>query len=322
MQESVETRAAPLATPHRELSDTQPSILLGVFWALLTVAIWGAWPAVTRLSVTRTMIPEDLVALRYAVGGLVMLPILLQQAARISPRGWGEGVVLAVFQGAPLALLVTIGVRFAPASHMAALSPGLLPLFAAVLSIVFFKEYLSASRHVGLAMIFIGALVLVGVSVTTLSADFWKGDLMFICAGFMGSIYTVRMRRSGLSAMQGAALMSVYSMVFYLPLYGWLWLGSSRLAEAPAYEVLFQAFYQGVLLGAVTLFSLSKAIVILGATRAAAFLSLVPVVGTVFGFAILHEIPSAVETAAVVVISLGVFLAAGALQRRVVRSPD
>ena len=30
-------------------------------------------------------------------------------------RGWREGLVLAFCQGAPLALLVTIGVRFAPA---------------------------------------------------------------------------------------------------------------------------------------------------------------------------------------------------------------
>jgi drug/metabolite transporter (DMT)-like permease len=140
---------------------------------------------------------------------------------------------------------------------------------------------------------------------------------MFICAGFMGSIYAVRMRRSGLSAMQGAALISVYSMLFYLPLYGWFWLSSGRLGQVSARELLFQAFYQGVLMGAVALFSFSRAIVILGATRATAFLSLVPVLGALLGAAILGEIPSRAETIAVVVISLGVLLAAGTLQRRI-----
>jgi drug/metabolite transporter (DMT)-like permease len=284
---------------------------------LLTVVIWGAWPAFTRMSVIHSGTPEDLVALRYAIGGLILLPILIRQAGRIPRRGWREGLVLAFCQGAPLALLVTIGVRFAPASHMAALSPGLLPLFAAVLGILFFNEWLSASRAVGLAMIFVGAVVMVGVSVSTLSAGFWKGDLLFISAGFMGSIYTLRMRRSGLSAMQGAAFISVYSMIFYLPLYCWLWLGSSRLGDVPAREVLFQAFYQGVLMGALTLFSLSRSIMILGAARAAAFMSLVPVVGALLGAVILHEIPSAAETGAVVVISLGVLLATGVMQRPV-----
>lgn len=315
MTELTQNHAAPITTHNRVDEATRIPIAFGIFWAVFTAVIWGAWPAFTRLSVIQSVTPEDMVLLRYGIGGLIMLPILLRQAARISPRGWREGVVLAVFQGAPLALLVTLGVRFAPASHMSALSPGLLPLFAAVLSLVFFKEPLSASRGVGLAMILVGALVLVGVSVSALSSGFWRGDLMFICAGFMGSIYTVRMRRSGLSAMQGAALISVYSMILYVPLYCWLWLGSSRLAEAPAHEVLFQAFYQGVLMGAVTLFSLSRAIVILGAPRAAAFLSLVPVVGAVLGAIVLHEIPTAAETVAIVVISLGVLLAAGALQR-------
>ncbi len=310
----------PPAAPSAVDVPATPSILLGIFWALFTVVVWSAWPVFTRLSVTRAVNPEDLVALRYGIGGLILLPVLIRQV-RIMPRhGWREGVVLAVCQGAPLALLVTIGTKYTPASHMAALSPGLLPLFAAVLSVIFLKEQISTMRAAGLALILAGALVLVGVSMTTLSNGFWRGDLMFICAGFMGSIYTLRMRRSGLTAMQGAALIGVYSMVFYLPLYAVLWLGSSRLAEAPVREVIFQAFYQGVLMGAVTLFTLSRSIVILGAPRAAAFLSLIPVATAVLGIVILGEIPSVPEAVAVTVISLGVLLATGVLARRTGRA--
>lgn len=297
------------------IAPTRLLIAVGVFWALLTAAIWSASPALTRFSVIRTINPEDLVAFRYAIGGVILLPILIRQAASIPAAGWREGWVLALFQGAPPALLVGMGVRLAPASHMAALSLGLMPLFASMLSFLFLHERLSASRGIGVALISVGALVIVGVSASGASADFWIGDLMFICASLMGSAYTVRMRRCGLSAIQGAALISVYSMIVYLPLYFWFWFASSRLTETPPREVLLQAGFQGILMGVVTLFSLSRAVVILGAARTAAFLSLVPVLGTVFGIAVLHEIPSAAETAAVVVISLGVLLAAGALQR-------
>src|SRR6266540_1480935 len=162
----------------------QLAIVVGVVWALVTVLIWSAWPAYTRLSVLHALDPEDLVALRYGIGGLILLPILFKQAEDIPRRGWREGIVLAVCQGAPLALLVTIGVRFAPASHMGALSPGLLPLCAAVLGFLFFDERLSPARTVGLALIVAGALAIVGVSVSALSDDFWKGDLLFIAAGF------------------------------------------------------------------------------------------------------------------------------------------
>lgn len=295
--------------PHRG------SLLLGVFWALLTVVIWGAWPAFTRLSVITALTPEDLVALRYAVGGVILLPVLIRLAPRMPAWGWREGVILAVCQGAPLALLVTLGTKYAPANHMAALSPGILPLFAAALAFIFLNERLARSRVAGLGLILAGAALMAGVSFASFSTGVWRGDAMFMCAGFLGSIYAIRMRRSGLSALQGAALMAVYSMLAYLPLYAFLWAGESRLAAAPLREVAFQAFYQGVLMGALTLFSLSRAVVILGATRAGAFLSLVPVIGTLLGAIVLHEIPSVPDLIAVAAISLGVFLAAGVWQR-------
>jgi drug/metabolite transporter (DMT)-like permease len=280
-------------------------------WALLTVLIWSGWPSYTRLSMTTTLSAPDLVALRYAIGGLVLLPVLIRLAPRLPPRGWREGLVLAFFQGAPLAMLVTAGVGFAPASHMAALSPGLLPLFAASISYIFFSERLAIIRIWGLALVASGAVALVLFSVGVLPASVWKGDMLFVCAGFMGSIYAVRMRRSGLSAMEGAALIGVYSMLFYLPIYAVLWLPSSNLFAISRNELLFQGFYQGVLMGAVSLFSLSRAIVALGATRATAFISLVPVLGSLLGVAILGEVPSLTEDAGIAAISLGVLLATG-----------
>jgi drug/metabolite transporter (DMT)-like permease len=292
-------------------AETPVSVAFGGMWALLTVVIWSAWPSYTRLSITTTLSAPDLVALRYAIGGLLLLPVLIRGARRISPRGWREGLALAFLQGAPLAMLVTVGLRFAPAGHMAALSPGLLPLFAASISYIFLNERLSSTRLCGLALIAFGALALVLVSVKALAGSAWKGDVLFMCAGLMGATYAVRMRRSGLSAMEGAALISVYSMLFYLPLYAALWLPSSSLFTVSRAELLFQGFYQGVLMGAVSLFSLSRAIVALGATRATAFISLVPVLGSVLGAVILNEVPSFVEDAGIVCISLGVLLATG-----------
>jgi drug/metabolite transporter (DMT)-like permease len=296
----------------RAIADETPvSTASGVMWALLTVVIWSAWPSYTRLSITTTLSAQDLVALRYAIGGLLFLPVLIHGARRISPRGWREGLTLAFLQGAPLAMLVTLGLRFAPAGHMAALSPGLLPLFAASVGYVFLNERLSSTRICGIALIGFGALALVLVSVGVLTGSAWKGDVLFVCAGFMGATYAVRMRRSGLSALEGAALISVYSMLLYLPLYATLWLPSSSLFAVSPAELLFQGFYQGFLMGAVSLFSLSRAIVALGATRATAFISLVPVLGSALGAAILGEVPSIIEDAAIVCISLGVFLATG-----------
>jgi len=317
MQRSADERGAVLSATLSSIAATpSPTAAVGILWALLTVVIWSAWPAYTRLSVIHNLTPQDLVALRYAVGGAILMPILIRHARAMPDGGWRQGLVLAFFQGAPLALLVTIGVRYAPAGHMAALSPGLLPMFAAIIGAVFLGERLSPLRSVGVALIAAGALAMAGRSLGSLASGVWRGDILFVCAGLMGSIYAVRMRRSGLSAMTGAALIGVYSMLAYLPLYGALWWESSGLRSAPALELAFQALYQGLLMGAVSLFSLSRAIVILGATRAAAFISLVPVLGAIIGALVLGERPSLTEWLAVAAISLGVLLAAGLSYRR------
>ncbi len=317
MQRSADDKVAVLNTTLSSVfAVPSPAAAVGIMWALLTVVIWSAWPAYTRLSVIHSLTPQDLVALRYAVGGAILLPILIRHARAMPDDGWRQGLVLAFFQGAPLALLVTIGVRYAPAGHMAALSPGLLPMFAAVIGAVFLRERLSPLRSLGVALIAAGALAMAWQSLGSLGSGVWRGDLLFICAGLMGSIYAVRMRRSGLSAITGAALIGVYSMLVYLPLYGALWFESGGLRSAPPLELTFQALYQGVLMGAVSLFSLSRAIVILGATRAAAFISLVPVLGAIIGALLLGEQPSLTEWLAVAAISLGVLLAAGVSYRR------
>jgi drug/metabolite transporter (DMT)-like permease len=303
-------------------SDHWP-LIAGTAWASITLLIWSTWPAYTRLAVSEIVTPEDLVLLRYGIGGLVLLPVLVIQAPRMPRTGWREGILLAGFQGAPLALLTTIGLQWAPANHLAALSPSLMPIFVAMIGWVFFRERTSTLGMFGLALIALGAVAIVGTSLSTFLSGAWKGDLLFITACFMGSIYAIRMRRSGLSAVQGAALISVYSMALYVPLYGWLWSGSSRLMSVPFREILFQGFYQGVLMGALTLYSLSRSIVLLGAARGAALMSLGPVLGTALAFIILHEIPSTVEIAAVTAISFGVLFSTGAFERSVAKpAPD
>jgi hypothetical protein len=69
-------------------------------------------------------------------------------------------------------------------------------------------------------------------------------------------------------------------------------------------------------MGAVPLFSLSRAIVALAAMGATAFNSLVPVLGSMLGAAILSAVPLITEDAGIVAISLGVLLATGIMSLR------
>ena len=285
----------------------------GMGWAFLTVIIWGMWPVYTRLGLIGSLRPDDLVALRFGISGLLLLPFLLKTARHISRPVWIEGVLLATCQGAPFVLLLAIGLMFAPANHAPALTTGLMPLFAAILGLVFFRCRIDLVRLIGLTLILCGALILPGKDLFTGSAVLF-GDFMFVCASIMAATYALRAGRLGLSAIQGAGIVCVYSMVGYLPAYIMCG-GAHRLWEAPTSELVFQATYQGVLMGTLSMFTFNKAIGLLGAPTASAFVSLVPVVATLIAIPVLHEIPSLSELTAIVAISCGVLVATGLTSR-------
>ena len=283
--------------------------LHGTLWAALTVIVWSAWPAFTRLAVTESVTPADIVLLRYGIGGLILLPVLLRLAGSMPRHAWLEGLWFALLQGAPLAMLTAQGLALAPAGHLT-LSTGLMPLFTSLLCFYFLGEAISRLRKYGLALITLGALAIGGVSIASIHLDYWKGDILFVCAGMLGSVYLLRMRRSGLSALQGAALLSVYSLLIYLPFFVFFFWGSSKLTQILVSDLLFQGFYQGVLMGALTIFSLGRSTMLIGAPATAMSLALLPVASFLLAFFILDEVPTFFEILGAIAISLGAFLAA------------
>jgi drug/metabolite transporter (DMT)-like permease len=99
-------------------------------------------------------------------------------------------------------------------------------------------------------------------------------------------------------------------MLLYFPFFVWFFWETSKLTQIPVSDLLFQGFYQGVLMGALTIFSLGRSTMLLGAPAAAMSLALLPVASFLLAFFILGEVPSVFEIMGAVAISLGAFLAA------------
>jgi drug/metabolite transporter (DMT)-like permease len=84
--------------------------------------------------------PVDLMLLRFGVGTLLFLPYLALHFRSIRRDAWRRGVPLALFQGAGMAALVICGLQYAPASHAAALGPGIAPAWVALLGFLVFAK--------------------------------------------------------------------------------------------------------------------------------------------------------------------------------------
>jgi len=280
----------------------------GYLAAAIAALIWAAYPVATRAGVTGTFAPQELMMLRFGIGGLLFLPYLLLHFRAIRPKAWLQGVPLMVFQGAGVGALVICGLQLAPANHQPALGPGVVPAWVALLGFLVFARRPSARIIVGAALCAIGVVVLALWSASGHDAPVLLGDAMFLAASALGALYVLQLRDWGVSAMQGAAIISSYSALIVVPWY--LWSAPEPLWRVAPVELLWQILWQGVLIGCVAFVAVNHAIDKLGAERFSALTALVPVLSATLALMFLGEVPSTVEIAALLVISAGVSIGA------------
>jgi drug/metabolite transporter (DMT)-like permease len=301
------------STPNR-------SKLMGLLLGCAAALIGGSWQVLTRLATTSTtamLNPIDLALLRYAIPALLLLPIL--RRGGLWPRDVSKPALLFVLAGAglPFGLVAMSGTRFAPAAHMGVLMAGASPLIAAVLAWVLWRERAGGWRALGLAAMAVGVGLLGARSIATIDlsgAGTWRGDALFLLAAMLWAAYSLAFRRSGLAPWHCAALVSAWSTLLVLPL--WIWSAAhqgSSLNQVAPQTLLFNAVFQGLVAGLLGLWTISAAIVRLGATQAAAFGALAPVVSAVGGWWVLGDSLSALDGLAVAFAVVGVLLASGAL---------
>lgn len=284
-------------------------IVVGVVAGLLGIAIYAGQFVVTRWSIQRSLSLWDVAALRFAVAGLCMLPLLFRYGVRdAAGLGWPRAIVISITVGAPYTLVLFAGLTLAPAAHGAVIISGGTPVMSALLMALWYGERLSAARVAGLAAIVVG-LILVGWPSLSEGGrgQAWMGDLLLLGAAALWGTFTALTGRWQVDPLRGAAVVWALALA-YLPFY--LVLAPGRLLAAPPGEVVFQAVYQGIGVAVLALFFYTYASRSLGPTRASLFMPLIPVVAVLLGVPVLGEVPSLVQLAGILMVSAGMAVAA------------
>jgi len=280
----------------------------GYLAAAVAVLIWACYPVATRAAVTGSFGAEELVTLRFGIGALLFLPYLLLQFRAIRRDAWLRGVPLTLFQGAGMGALVICGLQFAPVNHQAALGPGVNSAWLALLGFLVFARRPSPRVVVGATLCAMGVCALTCWGAARHDPTVLLGDAMFLGASALGALYVLQLRNWGVSAMQAAAIVTVYSALIVVPWH--LYSSAAPLWRVAPLELLWQTLWQGVLIGCVALIALNHAVKRLGAERSSAMIALVPVLSAILALVFLGEVPSPAEIAAIVAISAGVSIGA------------
>jgi drug/metabolite transporter (DMT)-like permease len=249
----------------------------------------------------------DVTALRFGVAGLLLLPLFARRGLaelRLLPA-----LFLACGAGAPYVLLTAGGLAFAPAGHMGLITPSCMLLCSTVGSYLVLKDPLTSNRIVGVLAITLGLLALAWDGLANHGDLTWLGDAMFALGGLFWASYTIGSRVWRVEPLHATAVVGVLSMALYLP--GYAALAGRDLITAPWREIVIQAVFQGVLSAVVALLLYTRAVAILGAARGAVFAALVPTFSLLIAIPLLHELPTHLQLAGVVLVTIGMVFALG-----------
>jgi drug/metabolite transporter (DMT)-like permease len=280
----------------------------GIAFGFLAALIWGAWPVASRLGLMRALDPFDIAALRFGVAGLLLAPIVVRRG--VGALGWRRALVLACGAGVPYVLLATVGLTVAPASHAGVITPSAMLVAATVGGALCLRERVDAQRAIGVAVAIAGVSA-IALGSRSLGRDgVALADLLFVAAGFLWALYTLGVRAWSVDASHAAALVAVMSAVAYLPLYALL--DHSSLHAASLREIVLQGAFQGVVAAIGGLVCYTRAVALLGASRAALFAAIAPGVAVIVAIPALGERPTSAEWLGVALAFSAMALSVGA----------
>jgi len=292
-------------------ADSRRNVVLGVASGLVVVVCWAGWVIATRFAVTTHLRPVDVAFLRYVVASALLAPVLWREGLGIRRIGAWRTLVLVCGAGLPFLLIASTGMRFAPASDVGAVMIGTMPVFVAVFSALISGERFDRMRVAGFVAVVAGVIGIAAHGLFDLGSGAWRGHILFLVGAAMFAAFTVTLRRSGIGPWHAAAIVNVYSLAIFAPVY-LVAFGPAPLADAPG-EAVTQAAMQGIVAGIVALFFFGESVRRLGASRAAVLGSFTPVVAALLGMLLLGEFPTRLTWLAIVAVSVGVVLAGGAL---------
>jgi drug/metabolite transporter (DMT)-like permease len=290
------------------LERASASYARGALFGLAAVGIWAGNIVVGGLGLRSSLTPWDITAIRFAVAGVVLLPLLARRGLALERLGW-LGVAALVLGGAPPVLLVNAGLLFAPASQAGALFPGVMPLMVAGLAAALGMEALTRHKRFGCALIALGVLAMVWGNGGAIGTAQNMGHLLFLAAALAFACYTVAMRRARLDGLHAAAISAVGSMMLYLPPYAVV--AGAGLFAAPTGAIALQALVQGLLTAVISYVVYGRAVAILGASSGAAFAASSPAMTALMAIPILGQSPSPLDGVAIMLISGGVYVVSG-----------
>ena len=271
--------------------------LQGVAVGLVAASIGALYTVFARWGIGHGMQATDMTFLRFAVAGLITLPILVRLLWKDSQTlyaQWRVWLAVSLLAGPLFGLLMFSALQWAPASHAAVFPFTAMSVMGTLLSARYMGDRITVRKATGIALVIAGLVILSGIELSTMSGKALIGDALFILAGTLWAGFGIVMRKNQLNPVVATSVISFAALVTYVPVYLGV-SGLARLIATPPLVLWTELLVQGVIAGVGTLYTYSKMVSLLGPARAAVFPALAPGIAALLAWPLLDHVPSSVE---------------------------
>jgi drug/metabolite transporter (DMT)-like permease len=291
--------------PGQAAAARSSGILIGILCGTGAALGWAAGFVAAKHGVGVGFTPADLAFHRFFWSGLLLMPIAFRDGLiDLGGIGWGRGLVMSVLSGPPQAITAYSGFMLVPLGHGTTIQPACAALFGLILATAMLHERATIPRIFGGTIIIAGLMVFGAESLTTIGREGVGGDLLFVTAGFFWAMFGTLLRYYRMSGTRAVVMVGVLSVVVYAPLYA-AFIGFDNMLRMSLTENLVQVVVQGILAGVLPIYLFARAVILIGAGRAATFPALVPGFSLIIGYLALGVIPSLLQLIGLVIVVVG-----------------
>jgi drug/metabolite transporter (DMT)-like permease len=279
-------------------------LVAGIACGVGAALMWAGGFVAAQHGIAIGLTPFDLMFHRYVWAGFAFLPSVVSHGLRdLDGVGWGRGIALAVLGGPGLALVSASGFLLVPLGHGGVIQPSCAALAGMFLAAAVLKEHLPRMRVYGALIIVMGLAVIGGEALATIGTHGLLGDLAFATAGVMFAFFGMLLRLWRIYPMRATAVVSVLTLG-YIPVHAAVF-GFGAMINAGLAENALQAVAQGVFSGPTAIYLFARSVVLLGASRAAVFPSLVPGFTMLVGYLAVGEVPTLAQIVGFAIVLVG-----------------
>ena len=274
----------------------------GYIYLAVTILIFSTLEVVSS-ALKGVMDPLHLTFLRFLIGGLVLLPILIFKREKVKTKDllffWGLGILNILISMGSLQLAVSYG-----KASTAAILVSSNPVFVALFSMIILKEKITKNRVMCILLGIIGIFLIIYKGNS--GGDTLLGIAFAVVASMTFGLYTVlaRFKAENISSISMICISALLGSISYIPV---LLLRGVNPFHIP-HGTLLRVLYLGIVLSGIAYITYMEALKILTASKGSMVFFLKPVIASILAIMILGEKVEAKTIVGAALVLLGLLI--------------